>query len=87
MYQMNRFLISFLIGALLAIIIAALFLQPPDDRKILITEWEQLGKAYYEGKLTQEEYVRLADKLIKRGKNTPRKPCNRKWHTKPCGSK
>ena len=51
---MNRFLISFLIGALLAII-AGLFLQPPDDRKTLIAEWEQLGKVYNEGKLTPAE--------------------------------
>ena len=84
---MNRFLISFLIGALLALIIAGIFLQPPDDRKTLIAEWEQLGKAYNDGKITQEEYVRLADKLIKRSKNIPRKPCNRTWHTQPCGSK
>ena len=84
---MNRFIISFLIGALLAIIIAGIFLPQKDDGKTIITEWEQLGKAYYEGKLTQEEYVRLADKLIKRSKNIPRKPCNRTWHTKPCGSK
>ena len=82
---MNRFFISFLIGTLLAVIIASLFLQPPDDRKTLIAEWKQLGKAYYEGKLTPAEYVRLADKLIKRSKNIPREPCNRKWHTKPCG--
>ncbi|RKU35317.1 hypothetical protein C6495_05715 [Candidatus Poribacteria bacterium] len=82
---MNRFIISFLLGALLAVIIAGIFLQPPDDRKILITEWEQLGKAYNDGKITREEYRRGAEKLIKRSKNIPRKPCNRKWHTKPCG--
>ena len=83
---MIRFLISFLIGALLAVIIAGLFLQPrDDDGKTLIAEWEQLGKAYNEGKLTREEYRRAADKLIERDKNIPRKPCNRTWHTKPCG--
>ena len=83
---MIRFLISFLIGALLAVIIAGLFLQPrDDDGKTLIAEWEQLGKAYNEGKLTREEYRRAAEKLIKRSQNIPRKPCNRKWHTKPCG--
>ena len=84
---MNRFIISFLIGALLAVIIAGIFLQPRDndDRKTLIAEWEQLARDYQEGKITQEEYVRLADKLIERSKNIPRKSCNRKWHTKPCG--
>ena len=82
---MNRFLISFLIGALLALIIAALLLPQKDDRKTIIAEWEQLGKAYNEGKLTRGEYRRGADKLIERDKNIPREPCNRKWHTKPCG--
>ena len=84
---MKRFIISSLIGALLAVIIAGLFLQQRDNdgRKTLITEWEQLGKAYNEGKLTRGEYRRAADKLIERDKNIPREPCNRKWHTKPCG--
>ena len=81
---MNRFLISFLIGELLAII-AGIFLQPPDDRKTLIAEWEQLGKVYNEGKITREEYRRAAEKLIECSKNIPRESCNRKWHTKPCG--
>ena len=87
---MKRFLISFLIIiALLAVIIAGIFLQPRDndDRKTLIAEWEKLARDYQEGKLTREEYRRAADKLIKRGKNIPRKSCNRRWHTKPCGSK
>ena len=86
---MKRFVILFLIIiALLAVIITSLFLQPrDDDRKTLIAEWEQLGQAYNEGKLTREEYRRAADKLIERSKNIPRKSCNRRWHTKPCGSK
>ena len=84
---MNRFLISFLIGALLAVIIAGIFLPQKDDGTTIIAEWEQLGKAYNDGKITHEEYRRAAEKLIKRSKNIPRKPCNRKWHTQPCGSK
>ena len=48
-HKMKRFLISLLMGALLAVIIASLFLQPPDDRKTLIAEWEQLGQVYNEG--------------------------------------
>ena len=84
---MNRFLISFLIGALLALTIAALLLPQKDDGTTIIAEWEKLARDYQEGKLTLAEYRRGAEKLIKRSKNIPRKPCNRKWHTKPCGSK
>ena len=84
---MNRFLISFLIGALLAVIIAGIFLPQKDDGTTIIAEWEKLARDYQEGKLTLAEYRRGADKLIKRSKNIRRKSCNRKWHTKPCGSK
>ena len=61
---MIRFLISFLIGALLAVILAGIFLPQKDDRKTIIAEWERLGQAYNEGKLTREEYRRAAEKLI-----------------------
>ena len=84
---MNRFIISFLIGALLAIIIAGIFLPQKDAGKTIIAEWEKLAHDYQAGKLTLAEYRRAADKLIERSKNIPRKPCNRRWHTKPCGSK
>ena len=61
---MNRLLLSFLIGVILALIAFPVFTNRCPSPDQVISAWDQLARDYESGKITFEESIRQADKLI-----------------------
>ena len=61
---MNRFLLAFIIGALLGLIAYNLFHSTCPPANQIIAQWEKDNEEYQAGKISFDELIRQSDKLI-----------------------